>query len=229
MLAACDLRNSRQLGPLAARRRPEPRLERAGGGRSSATHGSPACAAHRRSAGGPSAGSHAQTAAPALGSPATAAAARLGPTAVATSDAPTPDASATASAETPTVRTAAVAADERLRRPAMPGQPCRASAAQPAGAGSRARAATRAAQCPSRPDRAGYEQARRAEPERRDRGRRRPCRRSSQPSRSEATTPILAPFRVGRQPVATYPPWGWLLRALSSRESERERRGDCLA
>src|SRR5437764_798342 len=71
----------------------------------------------------------------------------------------------------------------------------RAAAEPAADAGFQARAARRAARCLSRPSRAGYERARPAEPERRGRGRRRPCRRSShQPSRSGAATPILAPF-----------------------------------
>ncbi len=87
------------------------------------------------------------------------------------------------------------AGDGRLRLPTGPGQACRASAARPAGAGSRARGAAPAARCPSRGGRGGYEQARRAEPARRGRGTRRPCRRSSRPARQREATPILAPFR----------------------------------
>jgi hypothetical protein len=76
------------------------------------------------------------------------------------------------------------AADGRPRPPTGPDQACRASAARPA-----------AARRLSRAGPGGYEQARQAEPAPRDRGTRRPCRRSSQSSRQEEATSILAPFR----------------------------------
>src|SRR5262249_32624684 len=95
--------------------------------------------------------------------------------------APASGASAAASAVSPATGSAAAEEDERPRRPAVPGQPFRGSAARPDGAGLRVRVATQAARRLSRPGHAGYERARPAELERRDRGRRRPCRRSSHP------------------------------------------------
>jgi hypothetical protein len=80
---------------------------------------------------------------------------------------------------------------------ARPDQPCRTSAARPADAESRARGAAPTARNPSDASRDGYAEVRQAEPARRGRGRRRPCRRSSQPRRRRETTRILAPFKGG--------------------------------
>jgi hypothetical protein len=111
-----------------------------------------------------------------------------------------PDASAEVSVESPAAHHTTSAADGRLRLPVAPDQTCRASAARPAAAGSRARGAASAARCPSHAGRGGCEQAHRTEPAQRGRGTRRPCRRSSQPSPQGEATPILAPFSTMMKP-----------------------------
>ena len=214
MLAACVRRNSRQLGPLRRGAAPAS-LGRAAGGCWSATPRSRAWQARRRSADGPSADSRARAATPTPEAQPTAVADHAGRQVAATSGAQGPDASETASAASPEARRTTTAAGDRRRPPAGLDQPRRASAAPLGGAESRARAARPATRCLSHPARGGYEPAHRAEPEERDRGRRRPCRRSSQPSPGGELTPILAPFRrytraktTGRQ--ASADSWGTL-------------------
>ncbi len=189
MLAACARRNSRQLGPL-----------RRGAGSSFAW------ASSRRMLVGdtrkPSLASSPQirrwdsrvraaTPTPALQP--TAVADHGGrQIAAATSAAQAPDANETASAASPKARPTTTAAGDKRRPPAGLDQPRQASAAPLGGGESRARAVTPAVRGLSHAARGGYEPAHPAEPEQRDRGRRRPCRRSSQPSPDEEVTPILA-------------------------------------
>jgi hypothetical protein len=91
-------------------------------------------------------------------------------------------------------RPATSAADDKLRPSVAPDQPCGASVARIAGAGSRARDARPATRGLSHADHDGSEQVHRTQPAQRGRGRRKPSCRSSQPSGSAAATRILAPF-----------------------------------
>src|SRR6266508_2876201 len=145
----------------------------------------------------PSADSHARAATPTAGPQPRAVAVRAVWKADATPGARAPHASETASAASPQASRTTIAAGDRRRPPAGLDQLRQASAAAPGVGGCRARGATPAARCLLRAGRGGYEPAHRARPEERGRGRRRPCRRSSQSSPDGEVTPILAPFTYG--------------------------------
>jgi hypothetical protein len=179
MLAACARRNSRQPGPprrgaSSIRAWASSRRMLVGETRK------PSLASPPQIADGPSADSRARAAAPTPAPQPTAAAARAGRAVAATFGAQAPDAKEAASVASPEAHPATSAAGDKLL--VALDQPCRASAAQPADPGSRARAATPAARRLSHAGRGGYEPAHRAEPAQQGRGTRRPFRRSSQPS-----------------------------------------------
>ena len=188
MLAACARRNSVRCAAAPA---PASR-GRVAGGCWSATPASRAWPARRRSADGPSSDSRVRAVTPTPALQPTAVADHGGRKVAATSAAQAPDASETASAAS--ARRTTTAASDKRRPPAGLDQLRQASAAPLGGGESRARAVTPAARGLSHAARGGYEPAHPAEPEQRDRGRRRPCRRSSQASPDEEVTPILAPF-----------------------------------
>ena len=121
------------------------------------------------------------------------------------------------------------AAGERLPLRAEPDQQGLASAASLAGGESRARAATPATRDLSHAVHDGYEPTHRAEPEQRDRGRRRPCRRSSQPTPDGELTPILAPFPREREVLCQRGALSAGLMAPSGGTIRAARRGDARA
>ncbi len=190
MLAACVRKNSRQLGPL-----------RRGAGSSFAWASSrrmlvgdtrkPSLASSPQIRRWPSSDSRVRAATPTPALQPTAVADHGGRQVAATSTAQAPDASETASAASPKARRTTTAASDKRRPPAGLDQLRQASAAPLGGGESRARAVTPAARCLSRAARGDYEPAHRAEPEQRDRGRRRPCAGSSQPSPNGEVTPSV--------------------------------------
>jgi hypothetical protein len=205
MLAACARKNSRQLGPLRRGAGPSFAWARSRRMLVGDTPGSRASPARRRSADGPSADSPARTGIPPPEPQPTGSAVRAGRAPVATSDERAFDASAEASAESLDACHAMSAGGGTLLPPAAPDQPSGASVVRPAGAGSRARGATPAARRLSHADPDGYAQARRAEPALRDRGRKRPCRRSSQPLRQEERHQYWRPSACSGDPSPPSP------------------------
>src|SRR6266508_1558722 len=103
------------------------------------------------------------------------------------------------STASPKARPTTTAAGDKRRPPAGLDQLRKASAAPLGGGESRARAVTPAARGLSHAARGGYEPAHPAEPEQRDKGRRGPCRRSSQPSPDRRGDTNIGALQVSRR------------------------------